>query len=64
MAHPTKDAAVDRAHALAVKRQESMYVVWCGDGYAVADEFDLDTWWQGATVLGEVQPDGTFVHAE
>jgi hypothetical protein len=30
----------------------------------VADEADLDTWWQGATVLGEVMRDGSFVPTE
>ena len=59
----TTDAAVRRAQLLARRNDESMFVVWCGDGYAVANEFDLDTWWQGATVMGEVLTDGTYIQS-
>jgi len=58
---PTTDDAHARAQRLAIKREASMYVVWAGDGYAVADQLDLDTWWQGATVIAEVMSDGCTV---
>jgi hypothetical protein len=53
-----KDTAIARAQRLSRKREEPMYVVWTGSGYAAASEEDLDTWWQGATVVAEVHEDG------
>jgi hypothetical protein len=41
-----------------------MYVVWTGSGYAVATEDDLDTWWQGATVVAEVHEDGVYMDGD
>lgn len=52
--------ALQCASRRAAKSGEHAYVVNAdGDGYAVADEFELDTFWLGATVLAEIQPDGT-----
>ena len=53
--------AIVRARRLALRTAESAFVVWTGETYAVADEFDLDTWWQGAPVIGEVMSDGEYV---
>ena len=53
-----KDTAIARAQRLSRKREEPMYVVWTGSGYAAASEEDLHTWWQGATVVAEVHEDG------
>jgi hypothetical protein len=53
-------SAVARASTLARRRGDFLYVVRDGGEFAVADEFDLHTWWQGATVMGEVTPEGTF----
>lgn len=60
----SRSEAVARARRRAIRSGESTFVVWTGDGYAVADEFDLDTWWLGATVIGEFMSDGEFVPAE
>lgn len=57
----TTAGAIARAQVLARKHGESMFVVWSGDAYEVADEVDLDTWWLGVTVFCEVMPDGTYV---
>jgi hypothetical protein len=54
------DSAVARARTLARRRGDCLYVVREGGEFAVADEFDLHTWWQGATVMGEVTPEGEF----
>lgn len=59
-----KPSAMARAARLAQKRDQSVYVVWTGEGYAVASENDLDTWWQGATVVAEVMSDGTCASAD
>lgn len=59
-----KPSALARAARLAQQRDESMYVVWTGEGYAVASEDDLDTWWLGATVVAEVMSDGTCTAAD
>lgn len=61
--YSTTAAAIARARVLARKRGESMFVVWSGDAYAVAGEADLDTWWLGATVFGEVMSDGTYLQS-
>jgi hypothetical protein len=53
-----KDTAIARAQRLSRKREEPMYVVWTGSGYSAASEEDLDTWWQGATVVAEIHEDG------
>lgn len=58
--YSTTAAAIARAQALASKHGESMFVIWSGDAFAVANTDDLDTWWLGATVLGEVMSDGTY----
>lgn len=56
------DRALIRAAALARRKACSAYVVNAGEGeYAVATDDDLDTWWQGATVVAEFEPDGTLL---
>ena len=64
--YTTTEAAGRRAAQLAKARDTSMYVVRDGedDGYAVASEEDLDTFYLGACVVAEVMSDGTFVSAE
>jgi hypothetical protein len=60
----TTAAAIARAHHLPRTSDQPLYVVREGEGYAVADESDLDTWWLGATVIAEVMSDGTCVPSE
>lgn len=64
--YTTPEAAGRRAAQLAKARDSSMYVVRDGEdnGYAVASEEDLDTFYLGACVVAEVMSDGTFVSAE
>lgn len=62
--YPSVQAALEPGAALAARREESIYVVWTGEDYALATEFDLDTWWQGASVKGELTPDGEYTPAE
>jgi len=57
-------SAIERARALARRRGDCLYVVRDGEDFAVADDFDLHTWWQGATVMGEVSPEGAFEPAD
>lgn len=64
--YTTTEAAGRRAAQLAKARDTSMYVVRDGedDGYAVASEEDLDTYYLGASVLVEVLSDGTCVASD
>ncbi len=57
-------SAIARAQTLARRRSENLYVVRDGADFAVASDADLDSWWQGATVLGEVSPEGDFEPAD
>lgn len=63
MGYATQEAALRRAAQLARNREASMFVVYDGEdeGYAVANEEDLDTYFLGATVLAEVLSDGTCI---
>lgn len=58
------NTALARAQRQSEKREAPMYVVWTGSGYAVATEDDLDTWWQGATVVVEVHEDGVYMDGD
>lgn len=66
MGYSTQDAALARAATLTRQRDTSMFVVHDGedDGFAVASEEDLDTYYLGASVLVEVLSDGTCVTAD
>jgi hypothetical protein len=55
----TWEAALARAVRLARQSGEDRHVVQADeDGYAVASDFDLETYWLGATVLATALPDG------
>lgn len=64
--YSTQDAALRRAAWLAQRHDTPMYVVRDGedDGYAVASEEDLDTFFLGATVIAEVFSDGSCASAD
>lgn len=64
--YSTQEAALRRAAHLAQRRDSSMFVVYDGEeeGYAVASEEDLDTFYLGATVLAEVLSAGTCVSSD
>jgi hypothetical protein len=61
--YSTQEAALARAVLLAQKREAPMFVVYDGEeeGFAVASEEDLDTFYLGASVLVEVLSDGTCI---
>lgn len=62
-AYTSVEAAAARARTLAMRSSEDRHVVRDveegGDlQYAVASDFDLETWYAGATVLATATPDG------
>lgn len=64
--YSTQEAALARAVQLARRRETPMFVVHDGEeeGFAVASEEDLDTYYLGASVLVEVLSDGTCVASD
>ena len=63
--YSTPSAAWRRAAELAKAGSNSMFVVRDGpEGYAVASEEDLDTYFLGALVVAEVFSDGSCASAE
>ena len=64
--YSTQEAALARAVQLARRRETPMFVVHDGEeeGFAVASEEDLDTFYLGACVVAEVMSDGTCISAE
>lgn len=66
LSHNTTDtfsdvgSAIAHAQQLARRREDIVYVIRDGAEFAAASEDDLDSWWQGATVLGEVSPEGDY----
>ena len=53
-------SAIAHARTVARRRADTVYVIRDGAEFAAASEDDLDSWWQGATVLGEVSPEGDY----
>ncbi|MFT3819847.1 MAG: hypothetical protein QM750_19915 [Rubrivivax sp.] len=64
--YSTPAAAARRAIHLAKRHGESMFIGWVpeDDGFAVASEVDLDTYWLGARVHAEILADGTYASAD
>lgn len=66
--YATLDSAIARAQRVLARDPDgsagSLQIVWTGEGYAVASDFDLETWWLGAPVVAEVMADGSFELAD
>jgi hypothetical protein len=55
----TLDDFINKAKRAAKKTDQTYYVVWdCGE-YGVGNDYELDTFYLGATVLHAVDPDGS-----
>ena len=54
----TYSQAIEKAQKRAQRLKQWIYVVWDGDGYETASDWDMETWFLGSDPVATVNPCG------